>query len=166
MVARRIVLAAIALMMIGGCGVHGSTDSTLRTKDKIKWGGRFALAVTAPHSANSKHVIESVTRLLTGKLLGSGLAKRVVGRRDAADYYLSVELTDISVQWRGSKLVFGAFLGRQGITSNVSLLLRRSNKEIRQATITGNSPADPANPDASLDNAAKALAEEILQYLK
>ena len=166
MVTRRIVLAVITLMVVGGCGVHGSTDNALRTADKIKWGSIFALSVTAPHSANSKYVTDSVTRLLSGKLTGSGLARRVVGGRDAADYYLSVELTDISVQWRGSKLVFGAFLGRQGITSNVSLLLRRNNKEIRQAKVTGHSPADPANPGSSLDHAARALAEEILQYLE
>ena len=160
-------LGAATLLLAGaGCSSVGTvTPISGGSGAAIPTASTWALTVRGcPEPAQCEELRSAVA----SRLVGSGLAERVVGPGQAAGIGLDVQVTRIRAVPGGVRVAFGAMAGRNAVTGTETLtdLRGRAPTTLRSFTVDAASASHPFSGESSLSDAYRQFASDTVAALR
>jgi hypothetical protein len=160
------VLAAIICALVAGCSSSAKMTVQQPKTEIISSQSTVALDVTAPGDEDSREVAQNVRAALFGRLVSEGLFKQVLAKDQAADYRMTVALSNVDVVSQGARIFLGVFAGSNDLTADVTVTKAVATADLARFQVVGASAAHPLSSENDMDDAIKELVTKIVEGLR
>lgn len=155
-------LVIAGLSMLAACSTEGHVTPLAGGAAVVPPASSWALSV---HGCPQPSQCEDLRASLAGRLVGTGLADRVVSGGQPADVSLDVQVTRIRTVSGVERVLFGAMAGRNEVAS-MDVLRDRSGTVLRSFTVESASAAHPFSGESGLSDAYRQFAADTASALR
>lgn len=154
-------LSLMSLVLLAACSTEGKVTS-LSTGAAIPRAASWALAVSGcPEAAQCDEVRTSIA----ARLVGTGLAERIVNAGQPADLSLEVRVSDVRAVPGAVRVLFGVMAGRNSLTST-DTLRDRQGTVLRTFQVESASASHPFSGESGISDAYRQFANDTVSALR
>ena len=156
------VLPIVGLFLLAACSTAGkgtpltSTGGPTRATD---------MALNVHGGCEDGGQCEELRSELASRLVGAGMAERIVAPWRPADLSLDVQVDQIHSVSGTARVLFGALAGRNSITST-DMLQDRSGMVLRSFRVESASASHPFSGESNLSDACRQFASDTISALR
>lgn len=159
-------LAGIALLAVAGCSTVGTvTPVSGGSGTPVPAASTWAVTVRGCQEATQ---CEELRSALASRLVGSGLAERIVGPGQPAQLGLDVNVSRVRAVPGGVRVMFGTMAGRNAVigTETLTDLRGPTPTVLRTFTVEAASASHPFSGESSLSDAYRQFATDTVAALR
>ena len=150
------------MVTLGACSTEGKVTPLIRSAGPAPTASTWALGV---HGCEQVGQCEELRTSLVGRLIGAGMAERVVPYGQAAELSLDVKVDRVRAVSGTERILLGAIAGRNSVTSTDTLRDRQGNV-LRSFRVESASAAHPFSGESGLSDAYRQYAADTVAALR
>lgn len=158
-------LAVAVLLAVAGCSTVGTVTPISGSGAAIPSASAWSLTIRGcPEPAQCEELRSAVA----SRLIGSGLAERVVGPGQSAQLGLDVQVSNVRAVPGAVRVLFGTMAGRNSVTAvgTVTDLRGPARTTLRSFTIESASASHPFSGESSVGDAYRQFATDTVAALR
>ena len=160
------LLAALLLTGLAACSTMGTvTPLAGSTNAPLPAASTWSVAVRGCEVPSR---CEQLRSAVASRLIGAGLAERVVTPGQRADMNLELQVTNMRVVHGALRVAFGAFAGRNAVTATgtVQDVRGRTPVTLRNFQVEAASASHPFSGEDGVQDAYRQFAEDVVRALR
>jgi len=155
-------LAIAGLLVLAACSTEGHVTPLVGGVAVMPRASSWALSV---QNCPQPSQCEDLRTSLAGRLVGAGLAERIVSGGQPAELSLDVQVTRIRTVSGVERVLFGAIAGRNEVAS-MDILRDRNGTVLRSFSVESASAAHPFSGESGLSDAYRQFAADTASALR
>lgn len=173
-------LALASILFLPSCATRGAISTSVAPSEPIEANQTVSVRVKsalvptpfcavcsiATSTPVSEDAAARLRERLAAALVAEGVFADVLPPTTEAQYTLEISITEARQVGTGARVVAGVIAGRNKVAGSIRLLRSGSSASVREFTASGESASHPMAAEASLDDAVRVLAQNIIQGLK
>lgn len=159
---KHILSIAASLLLLAACSTEGRVTPLTSGGGSLPTGASWALAV---RGCPQQSQCDDLRTAVAGRLVGAGMAERIVGAGQTADLSLDVQVTRVRTVSGAERVFLGTLAGRNEVAST-DVLRDRTGAVLRSFQVESASASHPFSGESGLSDAYRQFATDTVSALR